>query len=100
MMNGTIDMVITIPEVLKKSEATSREVQILIDGMPHKTINDRDIESVEISELQVVDNTTITIELREVCGTTMSAPLVHEFMVVDGYPSPQSDIFDIVILSR
>lgn len=99
-MNGTIDMVITIPEVLKKSEATSREVQILIDGMPFKTVNDRNVESIEIPDLQIVDNTTITIELREVCGTTMSAPLVHEFMVVDGYPKPQSDIFDIAILSR
>jgi len=98
-MNGTIDLVVIIPD-LKTSGIVARELQILVDGVPTITLNVTD-NRVEVTDLKVCDDTTITIELRGIYGTrAMAAPLVHEFIIVDGIPKPRSELFNITILKK
>jgi len=100
-MNGKIDLIIVIPDSLKKSDIITREMQVLVDGVLFRTINASDIGQTKVTGLQISDNTTITIELRGIYDTgAMSAPLVYEFVVIDGVPYPRSEIFDITILKK
>jgi hypothetical protein len=100
-MNGTIDLVVIIPDILKTSNIATRELQVLVDGLPVATVTAPDNGQVEVSNLQVCDSTTITVELRGIYDTgVMAAPLVHEFIILDGIPNPRSELFHIVILKR
>jgi hypothetical protein len=96
-MSRTISFTIDIPDILKKADV-NRELQVLTDGFLVRTINIQNNGQIGIENLEVVDNTTITVELRDVYGNGgMSAPLVHEFTITDGTPQPQSDIFQVTI---
>jgi hypothetical protein len=101
MMNGTIDLVVVIPEILKTSNIITRELQVLTDGKLVATIDASDRGQVEVRDLQVCDSTTITIEMRGIYDSgAMSAPLVHEFIILDGIPEPRSELFNTVVLKR
>ena len=102
-----IDLTVGIPDSFRQMAV--RELQILFDGVVVRTLNipdalsqtmdTPDIGPIQFINLQVPDSATITIELRGIYKTGgMSAPLVHEFTIVDGMPQPPSDIFDITIL--
>ena len=96
---NTIDLAIGVPDSLKKSDIVARELQILVDGLLSQTIDVPDSGQVDVIGLNVLGDSTITIELRGIYGSgAMSAPLVHEFLVSSGNPEPQSDIFDITVL--
>lgn len=98
-MNGTVNLIVTIPDSIKKSDIVTRELQVLIDGVVRQTVDMPDKGQTKIIGLHVQDTTTITLELRGIYATgAMAAPLVHEFIIVDGVPCPRSDIFDITIM--
>jgi len=96
-MRGDINLTINISDTIKKV-GVDRELQILTDGLLARTINILNSRQTIIEYLEVVDNTMITIELRDVYDNGgMSAPLIYEFVVVDGIPQPQSDIFQVTV---
>jgi hypothetical protein len=97
-MSETISFIVDISSMLKKVGTINRELQVLTDGFLARTINIQNNGQISIEDLEVADNTTITIELRNIydCGG-MSAPLVYEFIIAGGIPQPQSDIFQVTI---
>jgi hypothetical protein len=100
-MNGTIDLVVVIPDVLKIPNIITRELQVLANGVPVATIDASDRAKVEVNNLQVSDDTTITIEMRGIYDTgAMSAPLVHEFIILNGIPEPRSELFNTLVLKK
>ena len=91
------DLVITINNTIQRVGVASRELQVLSDGLLSKTI-DLDVADVTIPPVSIDEAATITIELRDVEPSgAMSAPLIHEFVIVDGVPKPQSDIFHVEV---
>ncbi|MFA5767154.1 MAG: hypothetical protein WC919_04480 [Candidatus Paceibacterota bacterium] len=101
MMNGAINLVVVIPDVLKTPNIITRELQVLADGVSVAMLDASDKGQVEVNNLQVRDSTTITIEMRGIYDTgAMSAPLVHEFIILDGIPEPRSELFNTIVLKR
>jgi hypothetical protein len=98
-MSNTIELMITISEVLKKEGIVRRELQVLEDGILSHTINIPELGGTQICPLSVDEAATITIELRDIDKDGgMSAPLVYEFVIVDDFVKNKSDIFDVKIL--
>ena len=90
------DVYITLPNTLKKTGVSGRELQVLTDGLLTQTINITDLEQTAVVVPSVNTAATITLELRDIDNDgTMSAPLVHEFTTTDGTPQPASDTFQI-----
>jgi hypothetical protein len=100
-MVGTIDIVMNIPDDLKNPNVATRELQVLIDGKLLTTDTVSETGRCLVKKIPVIDSTTITLELRGIHSSgAMDAPFVHEFIIVDGLPNPQSDMFNITILKR
>ena len=96
-MNGKIDLVIDIPEVLQKPHIVKSELQILKDGILYKSIIVERPRHMVI-DMPVQDSTTITVELRGIYESgVMDTPVIHEFVIVDGLPVPRSELLGITI---
>jgi hypothetical protein len=98
-MRDIVNLEIVVIEALNKTGVVGRELQILNDGLPSKTINIADLNLVNMKVPDVDISTTITIELRDIDSIgTMSSPLVYEFVVTDGMPQPESEFFKVFMV--
>ena len=97
-MNATVELSVYIPCSLKKSNITSYELQVLLNGKLSASCIIL-YRYGKVGGIVVEDDTIITLELRGIhADKTMDAPIVHEFTIVGGHPEPKSDLFGIKVL--
>jgi hypothetical protein len=84
-----VDFTVVLPETIKKFGITGRELQILTDGILTQTINIINLRQKDVSGLKAEDGVTLTLELRDIDDTGMSAPWVYEFVVSEDFQQTQ-----------